>query len=214
MFEASQMLTKEYVKRACLEDIDRKNFLNFVKPYRKGNAVDFEQIKQDGKLDQYNLLAYLTISSSLGKQLIGNFIKEQSGNIDQEERVKIQKQIERLKGLQVKTIVGTNSGGFIDELVTETGGGQQKSSIQVGNIDIDTTGKSTEEQVELFLNGLQEMLVNEMKKETPMVTGQQIATVCMTVGSKEKAIQEVVHEEAKANTEQKNANYQKTLSQN
>ena len=214
MYGASQLLTKEYVKRMCLESIDRENFLKFIKPYRNGNMVDFERIKQNGELDQYNLLAYLTICSSLGKKLVENFIKEQSGNISQEERTKIQKQVERLKGLQTKTVIGQNNGGFIDELVVEVGEGQQRSSIQVGDTNIDTSGKSTEEQVGLFLNGLQNMLVNEIKKETPMVTGQQIATVCIAVGEKERAMQEELKEESKVNTGQQTVSYQKTINLN
>ncbi len=220
MFEASQILTQEYVKRVLLDDIDRLAFLNLVAPYRKDRIVDFEKMKQDGIMDEYNLLAYLTTASSLKKGVLESVIAEHSHNPEKKEEAdkQVEKQLSRIKKLQEKTVLGTQSGGFIDELELSESGGSHQSSIMVGDSTLDTSNQSVEEQISTYKNGIKMILLGKMGKSDEKLGEQGMTTVCSTVQERQPIIKEVIEEEvkAKAASENKNKdsnNYQKILTQ-
>ncbi|MDE5587180.1 MAG: hypothetical protein K2I72_02275, partial [Bacilli bacterium] len=200
MFEASQTLTQEYAKRVLLDNIDRIAFLDLVTPYRKDNMVDFEKMKQDGIMDQYNLLAYLTTASSLKKGVLESVIAEHSHNPEKKEEAdkQVEKQLNRIKKLQGKTILGTQSGGFIDELELSEGGGSHQSSIVIGDSVLDTSNQPVEKQISTYKEGLEKILLEKMGKSDSQLAEQGMTTVCSTVQERAPIIKDVIEEEVKA----------------
>ena len=88
MYEASEQLTKEYVTRTLLDSYDRRSFLNLIEPYRNGKSVDLERIEKDGKMESYNLLAYLTTSSTLKKTVLESLIASHTSDSSKKEELK------------------------------------------------------------------------------------------------------------------------------
>lgn len=220
MFEASQVLTHEYVKRVLLDNIDRLAFLKLVSPYRTGQTVNFEKMKQDGVMDEYNLLAYLTTASSLKRRVLESFISEYSNDPEKKEEAQIQvtKHLDRIKKLQEKTVLGTESGGFIDELELSEDGGSHQSSIVVGDSALDTSNQSLEQQISTYKNGVKKILLEKMGKNDSQLGEQGITTICSIIQEREPIIKEVVEgatgAKSTSNTKGKEKpDYQKVLTQ-
>ena len=146
MYEASEQLTKEYVTRTLLDSYDRRSFLNLIEPYRNGKSVDLERIEKDGKMESYNLLAYLTTSSTLKKTVLESLIASHTSDSSKKEELNQQtgKLVDRLNKLSQKTVLGTGIGGFIDELQTNVEGGTHKRVMVVNDTVLDKSNKSVE----------------------------------------------------------------------
>jgi len=160
MQEAKEILTREYIKRVLMDMIDRQAFLNLVAPYRVGTAVNFEQMKEAGVVDTYNLFAYLTTASSLKKTVLESMIADYSSDSSKKEELKSkqEKQQKRLEKLQEKIGFTPQNGGLIDELEEANG----LSNIMIGEEAINTTNKTLEEQITIY----QEQLKNPILSYT------------------------------------------------
>ena len=202
MYEANQQLTNEYVKRTILDSYDRRTFLNLVEPYRNGTTVDLDRIEQDGKMELYNLLAYLTTSSTLKKTVLEFFIASHSSDPSKKEELNQQqkKLVERLKKLGQKTVLGTEIGGFVDELQMNGEGGGHQSAMVVNDIVLDTSNKTTEEQIIIYQNGIEQALLDQMGKGDDTLKEQGLMTVCNVLQRREPVIVETVEQEVKTKT--------------
>jgi len=200
MYEAHQQLTTEYVKRVLLDSYDRRSFLNLVEPYRNGKSVDLARIEQDGKMDSYNLLAYLTTSSTLKKTVLEAFIASHSSNPSRKEELDQQygKLVERLKKLQQKTVLGTEIGGFVDELQLNGEGGGHQSAMVVNDTVLDTSNRTIEDQVAVYQNGVEKILLDQMGKGDDTLKQQGLMTICNVLQDREPVIVETVEQEVKA----------------
>jgi len=200
MYEASQQLTTEYVKRVLLDSYDRRTFLNLVEPYRNGKSVDLERIEQDGMMESYNLLAYLTTSSTLKKTALESFIASHSSDTSKSEELNQQftKLVERLKKLQQKTILGTGIGGFVDELQLNAIDGTHQSAMVVSDTVLDTSNQTIESQIATYQNGIETLLLDQMGKGDDTLKEQGLKTICTVLQQREPTIVETVEQEVKA----------------
>ncbi len=212
MQEAKEILTREYIKRVLMDMIDRQAFLNLVAPYRVGTAVNFEQMKEAGVVDTYNLFAYLTTASSLKKTVLESMIADYSSDSSKKEELKSkqEKQQKRLEKLQEKIGFTPQNGGLIDELEEANG----LSNIMIGEEAINTTNKTLEEQITIYQEQLKNILQDKMREENPEINPQNIITVCREVEKLQSVITEFIEQETKSKTvSQSSTNYQKTLTQ-
>ena len=202
MYEASQQLTREYVSRVLLDSYDRRSFLNLVEPYRDGKSVDLERIEQDGKMESYNLLAYLTTSSTLKKTVLESLIASHSNDSSKREELTQQqkKLVERLKKLQQKTVLGTEIGGFVDELQMNGEVGGHQSAMIVNDAVLDTSNKTIEEQIAIYQNGIEKSLMDQMGKGDDGLKEQGLRTICTVLQEREPLIVETVEQEVKSKT--------------
>lgn len=217
MYEATQILTKEYVQRVLMDQLDRQSFLKLVGPYRTGKMVDFDRMRQDGIIDKYNLLAYLTTASSLKRTVLESFISRHGkGNLENEaSKEQYEKQLKRIKGLQEKTILGTRCGGFIDELEIAEDGGSHHSSMLIGDTVLDMSDKTLENQISTYQVGIESTLLGKLEKEGTLLQTRGLATVCTAVQEKIPIITEVIEQEVKQkNSKKSTVDYQKILTQN
>lgn len=201
MYEASQQLTREFVIRALLDSYDRRSFLALVEPYRGGKSVDLARLEQDGLMESYNLLAYLTTSSTLKKTVLESLIANYSDDSSKKESLNQQsaKLVERLKKLQQKTILGTEIGGFVDELQMNGEGGGHQSAMVVNDTVLDTSNKTVEEQIAIYQNGVEKVLMDQMGKGDETLKRQGLKTICTILQEREPIIVETVEQEVKAN---------------
>lgn len=201
MYEASQQLTREFVIRALLDSYDRRSFLALVEPYRDGKSVDLARLEQDGLMESYNLLAYLTTSSTLKKTVLESLIANYSDDSSKKESLNQQsaKLVERLKKLQQKTILGTEIGGFVDELQMNGEGGGHQSAMVVNDTVLDTSNKTVEEQIAIYQNGVEKVLMDQMGKGDETLKRQGLKTICTILQEREPIIVETVEQEVKAN---------------
>lgn len=200
MYEASQQLTREFVTRVLLDSLDRRNFLELVEPYRNGKSVDLARLEQDGMMESYNLLAYLTTSSTLKKTVLESLIANHSDDSSKKEVLNQQsaKLVERLKKLQQKTILGTEIGGFVDELQMNGEGGGHQSAMVVNDTVLDTSNKTVEEQIAIYQNGMEKALMDQMGKGDETLKEQGMKTICTILQAREPIIVETVEQEVKA----------------
>lgn len=200
MYDASEQLTKEYVTRVLLDSFDRRSFLNLVDPYRNGKSVDLERIEQDGKMEQYNLLAYLTTSSTLKKTVLESLIASHSDNSSKKEELNQQtkKLIERLNKLSQKTVLGTSVGGFVDELQMNVEGGSHQSAMVVNGTVLDTSNQRVEQQITTYKNGVERILLDQMGKGDDTLKEQGLKTICSVLEKREPIIVETIEQEVKA----------------
>lgn len=201
MYEASQQLTREFVIRALLDSYDRRSFLALVEPYRDGKSVDLARLEQDGLMESYNLLAYLTTSSTLKKTVLESLIANYSDDSSKKESLNQQsaKLVERLKKLQQKTVLGTEIGGFVDELQMNGEGGGHQSAMVVNDTVLDTSNKTVEEQIAIYQNGIEKILMDQMGKGDETLKRQGLKTICTILQEREPIIVETVEQEVKAN---------------
>lgn len=201
MYEASQQLTREFVVRTLLDSYDRRSFLALVEPYRDGKSVDLVRLAQDGLMESYNLLAYLTTSSTLKKTVLESLIANYSDDSSKKELLNQQstKLVERLKKLQQKTILGTEIGGFVDELQMNGEGGGHQSAMVVNDTVLDTSNKTVEEQIAIYQNGVEKVLMDQMGKGDETLKRQGLKTICTILQEREPIIVETVEQEVKAN---------------
>ncbi len=201
MYEASQQLTREFVIRTLLDSYDRRSFLALVEPYRDGKSVDLVRLEQDGLMESYNLLAYLTTSSTLKKTVLESLIANYSDDSSKKESLNQQsaKLVERLKKLQQKTILGTEIGGFVDELQMNGEGGGHQSAMVVNDTVLDTSNKTVEEQIAIYQNGIEKILMDQMGKGDETLKRQGLKTICTILQEREPIIVETVEQEVKAN---------------
>lgn len=201
MYEASQQLTREFVIRALLDSYDRRSFLALVEPYRDGKSVDLARLEQDGLMESYNLLAYLTTSSTLKKTVLESLIANYSDDSSKKELLNQQstKLVERLKKLQQKTVLGTEIGGFVDELQMNGEGGGHQSAMVVNDTVLDTSNKTVEEQIAIYQNGVEKVLMDQMGKGDETLKRQGLKTICTILQEREPIIVETVEQEVKAN---------------
>lgn len=201
MYEASQQLTREFVVRTLLDSYDRRSFLALVEPYRDGKSVDLVRLAQDGLMESYNLLAYLTTSSTLKKTVLESLIANYSDDSSKKELLNQQstKLVERLKKLQQKTVLGTEIGGFVDELQMNGEGGGHQSAMVVNDTVLDTSNKTVEEQIAIYQNGIEKILMDQMGKGDETLKRQGLKTICTILQEREPIIVETVEQEVKAN---------------
>lgn len=201
MYEASQQLTREFVVRTLLDSYDRRSFLALVEPYRDGKSVDLVRLAQDGLMESYNLLAYLTTSSTLKKTVLESLIANYSDDSSKKESLNQQstKLVERLKKLQQKTVLGTEIGGFVDELQMNGEGGGHQSAMVVNDTVLDTSNKTVEEQIAIYQNGIEKILMDQMGKGDETLKRQGLKTICTILQEREPIIVETVEQEVKAN---------------
>lgn len=201
MYEASQQLTREFVVRTLLDSYDRRSFLALVEPYRDGKSVDLVRLEQDGLMESYNLLAYLTTSSTLKKTVLESLIANYSDDSSKKELLNQQstKLVERLKKLQQKTVLGTEIGGFVDELQMNGEGGGHQSAMVVNDTVLDTSNKTVEEQIAIYQNGIEKILMDQMGKGDETLKRQGLKTICTILQEREPIIVETVEQEVKAN---------------
>lgn len=200
MYEASQQLTREFVVRTLLDSYDRRSFLALVEPYRDGKSVDLVRLAQDGLMESYNLLAYLTTSSTLKKTVLESLIANYSDDSSKKELLNQQstKLVERLKKLQQKTVLGTEIGGFVDELQMNGEGGGHQSAMVVNDTVLDTSNKTVEEQIAIYQNGIEKILMDQMGKGDETLKRQGLKTICTILQEREPIIVETVEQEVKA----------------
>ena len=212
MYEASEQLTKEYVTRTLLDSYDRRSFLNLIEPYRNGKLVDLERIEKDGKMESYNLLAYLTTSSTLKKTVLESLIASHTSDSSKKEELNQQtgKLVDRLNKLSQKTVLGTGIGGFIDELQTNVEGGTHKSAMVVNDTVLDTSNQSVEQQIATYKNGVERILLDQMGKGDDTLKQEGLKTICSVLQEREPIIVETVEQEVKMVSEMKQ---QEALSQ-
>ena len=199
MYEASEQLTKEYVTRTLLDSYDRRSFLNLIEPYRNGKSVDLERIEKDGKMESYNLLAYLTTSSTLKKTVLESLIASHTSDSSKKEELNQQtgKLVDRLNKLSQKTVLGTGIGGFIDELQTNVEGGTHKSAMVVNDTVLDTSNQSVEQQIATYKNGVERILLDQMGKGDDTLKQEGLKTICSVLQEREPIIVETVAQEVK-----------------
>lgn len=215
MSQTSQILKGEYAKRVWLDNLDRREFLDFVNPYRTESKIDFAAMEQSGKMPEYHTLAYQTTASHLTRLVLEDFIKDNASEEvsgGHSTSVDWEAQITKLKNLQEKAGIDTKSGGLVDEMEPlKEGENIQKCRLVVGSKDIDVTGKTIEEEVVMYKKGIEEILLDSINKEN----SSNLSEICSDISKNQKAIIELVEQEFQAQRKmQASTNYQKVLSQN
>lgn len=213
MSQTSQILEGEYAKRIWLDNLDRREFLDFVNPYRTESKIDFAAMEQSGKMPEYHLLAYQTTASHLTRLVLEDFIhdntsEEVSGG--HSASVDWEAQITKLKNLQEKAGLDTQSGGLLDEMEPlKEGESIQKCRLVVGTKDIDVTGKTVEEEIGIYKKGIEEVLLDSIQKEN---SSSQLSEICTNMSKNQKAIIGLIEQEFQVKRTTKTSSYQKILS--
>ncbi len=214
MSQTSQILEGEYAKRIWLDNLDRREFLDFVNPYRTEAKIDFAAMEQSGKMPEYNLLAYQTTASHLTRLVLEDFISNNvSGEVSGGHNTSVdwEAQITKLKNLQEKAGLDTQSGGLLDEMEPlKEGENIQKCRLTIGTKEIDVTGKSVEEEIGMYKKEIENILLESLGKES---SANLLKEVCSDISKNQKAIIELVEQEFQNQRKsQASANYQKVLS--
>lgn len=214
MQEALNVLSKEYSKRVWLQKLDKDVLDDFLKNYRDGETVNIDRLRQDGQLDEYNLQIWISASSDLKLAVFENYVNSHRKGQENVENLDIKAKMNKLGVLQEKVFPNRKEGGFVDEVEPDAGDGrEQRSSVNVGDSEIETTGKTLEEQIALYQGELEKTLyatLNPERKE------EELAQVCEIFASKrKKVIDETVTEELQKAIEntKKNGGMQKILTQ-
>ncbi len=196
MQESLNVLTKEYLKRSWLKELDESILDEFIKDYQDGDQINYGKLRESDKVDEYNLLSWISASSDLKLAILEDYINSHRRDSPKEESSDIKDKMDLLRELQLKVFGDNNEGGFVDEVEPDAGDGrQQRSSITVLDTELDTTGKSLNDQILLYQKALEESLVETLSPEKKQ---EELSNVCDTFSSTRKeAVEKTVKEEVR-----------------